>query len=136
LPGGVLTAIISPDAFIRAAPVHFAEPSRLGYVYGFSHNRQREEQLMKTKSKLVLGFIAVALFCLVGWSGKAQSSSRTIWEYKVLTSYGTNDTPPPSLDQFNQMGADGWELVTAVSEDATNTPRHQRRIENLFMRAK
>lgn len=91
---------------------------------------------MKAKSQWALIFAVVALLCLVGWSSKAQSSSRTTWEYKVLTVYGTIDIPPPNLAQFNQMGAEGWELVAIYSEEFTRSDKRQRKAEYYFKRAK
>ena len=91
---------------------------------------------MKSKSSWPLALIAVALLCLVGWGGKAQSASRATWEYKVVTLYGTNDTAPPNLTQFNQMGAEGWELVTALSEESVRGDRRQVKTEYYFKRPK
>jgi hypothetical protein len=62
------------------------------------------------KRKLSLSFIVITVVCLVGWSGYAQgqrgSSVRQTWEYKVLIGVSDQTT------QINQLGAEGWELVT------------------------
>ncbi|MDT4897439.1 MAG: hypothetical protein QOH25_2516 [Acidobacteriota bacterium] len=92
--------------------------------------------MMKIKSQWALvAAVVVVLLCLVGWGGRAQSATRATWEYKVITMYGTIDTPAPNLTQFNQMGDEGWELVTTRSEDF-NRGSNQRRAEYFFKRAK
>jgi hypothetical protein len=91
---------------------------------------------MKIKPAWLLALAAVAFLCIVGWGSKAQSASRAAWEYKVVTLYGTNDTPPPNLTQFNQMGAEGWELVTALSEESTRVDKRQVKTDYYFKRAR
>jgi hypothetical protein len=61
---------------------------------------------MRLKPYLFLTLAAIALIVLGGWSGSGQkqSPSRTIWEYKIV-----NESEKVSL---NEMGAQGWELVT------------------------
>ena len=51
-------------------------------------------------------FLMLALIVLGGWAGhgQKQSPSRTIWEYKIV-----NESEKVSL---NELGAQGWELVT------------------------
>ena len=92
---------------------------------------------MKIKSQWALiAAVVVVLLCLVGWNSRAQSATRATWEYKVITTYGTTDTPAPNLTQFNQMGDDGWELVTVRSEDFNRGGANQRRAEYFFKRAR
>lgn len=92
---------------------------------------------MNTKPRWILVLAVFALSCLVGWSSRAQSSSKTTWEYKVVTIYGTNDIPPPNLNQFNQMGTEGWELVTIRSEEeVSRSGANHRRAEYYFKRVK
>jgi hypothetical protein len=64
---------------------------------------------MRLKPCLFLMLAAIALIVLGGWSGygqKQQSPSRTVWEYKIV-----NESEKVSL---NEMGAQGWELVTVA----------------------
>lgn len=50
--------------------------------------------------------IAVGILMIVGWTvnGQKQSAPRVVWEYKVVSE--TDKIP------LNDMGAQGWELVT------------------------
>ena len=61
---------------------------------------------MKLKPYLFFILAAIAFICLGGWAGygQKQSPSRTTWEYKIV-----NETDKVSL---NDLGAQGWELVT------------------------
>jgi hypothetical protein len=61
---------------------------------------------MRLKPYLFLILAVIALIVLGGWSGhgQKQSPSRTIWEYKIV-----NESEKVSL---NELGAQGWELVT------------------------
>jgi hypothetical protein len=86
---------------------------------------------MKT-SKLVLVVAAITLLCFIAWSSQGQGSSRRTWEYKVITVYGTAGTPPPNLTQFNDMGSQGWELVTVLSESVSE--KRQIKVEYYFKR--
>lgn len=67
-----------------------------------------------TSSKVVwvaAGFIALGAGAL--WSSAAtESSPAGKWEYKFDESF---DTPPTAT--ANQMGANGWELVSATVQD-------------------
>ena len=65
------------------------------------------------KTKVYVSAMVVLFLCLIGWTGHAEaqrsSQERRTWEYKVFSPV----TPGPSLqDQMNQLGAEGWELVT------------------------
>ena len=61
---------------------------------------------MKTKANWVIILLAMSFMIFVGWTvyGQKQSAPRTVWEYKVIS-----ETDKTSL---NDMGAQGWELVT------------------------
>jgi hypothetical protein len=61
---------------------------------------------MKPKSYLFLIFAAIAFIAATGWAGygQKQSPSRAVWEYKIV-----NESDKVSL---NELGAQGWELVT------------------------
>lgn len=63
---------------------------------------------MKISVSLLLAI--VALFCLIGWSGygQRQSSSKMVWEYKILYLNDGQD----NVRTLNELGAQGWELVT------------------------
>lgn len=73
------------------------------------------------KNKIYLSLIAITIFLgLVGCTASAQKNDpeKQIWEYKVITVYGTNDLPPANHDQLNKMGIEGWELITILSEQS------------------
>ena len=87
------------------------------------------------KLKIALAIAAIALFCLVGWNSKAQSSSRDPWEYKVITQYGSTVTMPVNMNELNNAGAEGWELVTVLSEgEVTRGNLKQIKVSYFFKR--
>jgi len=86
------------------------------------------------KPKIILIIAALALLCLAGWSGRAQRSSRTAWEYKVISVYGTIELAPPSMKQFNDAGEEGWELVMVRSEESVRGGQRQIRLDYYFKR--
>ena len=66
---------------------------------------------MKAKINWIVILIASGVLMLAGWTVYGQKKSapapappRTVWEYKVIS-----ETDKISLDE---MGAQGWELVT------------------------
>ncbi|MGB7922400.1 MAG: hypothetical protein WCF57_04070 [Pyrinomonadaceae bacterium] len=63
---------------------------------------------MRQKPYLFLMLAAIALIVLGSWAGygQKQSPSRIVWEYKIV-----NESEKISL---NEMGAQGWELVTVA----------------------
>ncbi len=56
---------------------------------------------------LVLAIAAIALFGLIGWTSHAQSSSKTTFEYQIVTILQSQ-----ASEELNALGAQGWELVT------------------------
>lgn len=62
---------------------------------------------MRSKSSRIIAIMALCLVSLAGWTvygQKQQPTPRAVWEYKVVS-----ETDKISL---NDMGAQGWELVT------------------------
>jgi hypothetical protein len=59
---------------------------------------------MKKYTLLVFG--AIMLFSVLGWTVYAQTRSRAraVWEYRLIVA--------PSATQVNELGADGWEMVS------------------------
>ena len=72
---------------------------------------------MKTKFRIALVIAAIAFVCLVGWNSKAQRLGTTNWEYKVVTKWHHPEASSTNIQQLNDMGDEGWDLVTVISED-------------------
>lgn len=84
--------------------------------------------------KIALVMAAIALLCIVGWSSKAESPSRDYWEYKLVTKYRFHDVSPQNLTEFNELGSEGWELVTVLSEEVVRTNHKQIKVSYYFKR--
>lgn len=58
-------------------------------------------------SNLKWKFVLVIIACLflIGWAGQEQSRARRVWEYKIVGEQRNNERA------FNELGAQGWELV-------------------------
>ena len=65
---------------------------------------------MKAKAWFLL-IAAIILFGLVGWTGfgQRQRTPQQTWEYKVIYVPGARNLSEKAM---NEMGAQGWELVT------------------------
>jgi len=79
---------------------------------------------LSVKNKIYLSLVMVVLLALVAWTTRAQGQSsnpaRQVWEYKII------DDQANMTRIMNQLGSDGWELVTI-------SPAHN---TYLFKRAK
>ena len=64
------------------------------------------------KTKVLLGSGLALILCVLGWTGYArnQNDKTVIWEYKAVSS-ATKEFQGDKT--FNELGAQGWELVTA-----------------------
>jgi hypothetical protein len=92
---------------------------------------------MKQRAMLVVILSLLALFCMVSWGVRAQSSSRVTWEYKVVSTYGPSITnPPPNVNELNAAGAMGWELVAIRSGEFPKVGSNQFRTDYYLKRAK
>jgi len=49
---------------------------------------------------------------------KGVAAPRVTWEYKMMAVY------PPTEEEFNKFGADGWELVTSFQVVGKSAPHH------------
>jgi hypothetical protein len=78
-------------------------------VTGFGRRNNMKKSL-SVKNKLYLSLIMLVLLALVAWTTRAQGQSsnpaRQAWQYKII------DDQPNMTQVMNQLGADGWELVT------------------------
>ena len=90
---------------------------------------------MRKLSWLTLMVVAVvAFFGLTGWTRGANTSVKA-WEYKVISTYETAaSNPPPDLQQLNNAGAEGWELVAIRSGSLPQTHSQQIRTDYYFKR--
>ena len=70
----------------------------------------KEKNSLSVKNKLYLSLVMVVLLALVAWTTRAQGQrsnpARQAWEYKII------DDQANMTRIMNQLGADGWELVT------------------------
>ena len=74
---------------------------------------------------------------VMSWSVRAYSSSGVRWEYQVISTYGTSNTnPPPNVQQLNDAGAAGWELVTIHSGEYPKPGSGQFKTDYFLKRAK
>ena len=78
----------------------------------------------------------MAFVCLLGWRSSAQSKNKVTWEYKIYTSYGTTVVASTDLNEFNKLGAEGWELVESRSDELVTSSSTQRKVEYYFKRMK
>lgn len=92
---------------------------------------------MKSKSQWILIVVVVALLCLMALSNRAQSANKAVWEYKIVETYGPSAmNPPTNLTSFNDLGAEGWELVAIRSGEFPNKQANQIKTEYYFKRMK
>ena len=64
------------------------------------------------KTKVLLGIGLALILCVLGLTGHArnQNEKPAVWEYKAVSS-ATKEFQGDKT--FNELGAQGWELVTA-----------------------
>jgi hypothetical protein len=69
------------------------------------------------KNSYLLWFM-IAIFCIASWTAQGQNSGmkKGMWEYKTLY---TNTTGFQWDTTFNELGAQGWELVAATNSENT-----------------
>ena len=90
---------------------------------------------MRERSSWMLMFVVVAILCLSGWTTGANSSPRTIWEYKVISIYGPSATnPPPNPTELANAGLEGWELVAIQTGNFPDAHSKQFRTDYYFKR--
>lgn len=93
---------------------------------------------MKERSTWMFALVVVAFFCLSSWTTGANSSTtttKTTWEYKVVSIYGPSETnPPPNPTELNNAGLEGWELVAVRSGNFPDAHSKQFRTDYYFKR--
>ena len=72
------------------------------------------------KQGLLMSLAVIVLLSVAGWMsyGQRPSPTRTVWEYKTVVSYQTGFRGDATL---NELGAQGWELVSAPATDSYGT---------------
>jgi len=84
---------------------------------------------------LILGVVAV--LCFAGWTSRANPSAKTVWEYKVISTYAFSEgTPAPNIAQLDDAGAEGWELIAVRSGEVSRTGARQVRTDYFLKRVK
>lgn len=79
--------------------------------------------------------VVVACLSLVGATRSANTTVKTTWEYKVISTYGPSaTTPQPDVQQLTNAGAEGWELVAIRSGRFPNETSQQVRTDYYFKR--
>lgn len=67
---------------------------------------------MKIKTQWLLVVIVTVFLCWIGWRTQAQNSAKDSWEYLVI--YTVDNVKGNSSNiNLNELGAQGWELVTS-----------------------
>lgn len=91
---------------------------------------------MRKPSSYALILVVVAFLCFAGWTSRASTSAKVFWEYKVISTSGFSESPAPNLQQLNDAGAEGWELIAIRSGDLPYAGPRQVRTDYFFKRAK
>jgi hypothetical protein len=88
------------------------------------------------RERWMLMFVVVAFLCLTNWTRGANSSTtKTTWEYKVVSVYVNNAAPPPSNPtELINAGMEGWELIAIRSGNYTEPRSNQVRLDYYFKR--
>lgn len=93
---------------------------------------------MRNKKNLLMGIGGLGLFLIVIfstiWINVAEAQERVIWEYKIenITLVGDNTK---NDDRLNEIGKDGWELVS-INSFANESPYVMPRFQFVFKRPK
>ena len=69
---------------------------------------------MRRKTLWVVGCVALLCAIALGISAQTKTADRERWEYQTIPSY------PGSGSSFNNLGNDGWELVTVTCPGDVN----------------
>ena len=85
---------------------------------------------MKMKTQWLLVGIVAVLLCWIGWRTQAQNSGKDLWEYRVVSAFESFTI------NMNELGAQGWELVTIHTEEKTVGTSTQRTNHFYFKRKK
>jgi|KBSSwiStaDraftv2_1062776.scaffolds.fasta_scaffold247904_2 hypothetical protein len=99
-----------------------------------------ENQTVVVWMKRTLVILSVAFIGAVGalsFNGRAQTTSKITWEYKVISTYGPSETnPAPNVPQLDTVGTEGWELIQVRAGEFPNPGSKQVRTDYYFKRPK
>jgi hypothetical protein len=77
---------------------------------GTGFGRRNDMKNLSVTNKLYLYLVMLVLLAMGAWTARAQGQTtnpvRQAWEYKII------DDQANMMRVMNQLGADGWELVT------------------------
>ena len=68
--------------------------------------------------KLIFSVLLVCLLVGLAVVAFGQTSSNVRWEYRWIRSESKNS--PPSIQRLNELGMEGWELVTVTTDFETD----------------
>jgi hypothetical protein len=89
---------------------------------------------MRIKSIVALAIAAVVLLFVAGWTSKAEQASRNNWEYTAVTVFHHPEIMQPNMKELNDLGDEGWEMVTAVTAEVTRANTRQIKLTCYFKR--
>ena len=65
---------------------------------------------MRSKNVWIFSSLILAILLIVGWTvyGQRSTPQRPVWEYMIVNNL--------SEQQLNELGSQGWEMVTATAD--------------------
>ena len=65
---------------------------------------------MRSKNARIFISLILSILLIVGWTvyGQRSAPQRPVWEYKIANNL--------SEQQLNELGSQGWEMVTATAD--------------------
>lgn len=92
---------------------------------------------MQKRPWLTAILLVVAFVGLMGWTSRADNSANAVWEYRVVSTYGPSVTNPPvDVNQLDNEGLHGWELITIRTGEFPTQGSKQFRTDYYFKRIK
>jgi len=75
--------------------------------------------IMGSRKHWIAILLSLAVLCLSGWAMQGRTSSKPVWEYKIVLI--RDDTKAEAT--LNDLGQQGWELVSHDSQPDSNPAR-------------
>jgi hypothetical protein len=74
--------------------------------------------MLKVRAGLIILTVALLSLFASGWSRGEATSAGSRWEYRVIEFNGSSNEPAKDAEaSLNQVGAEGWELVSTESSE-------------------